>query len=157
MIWICFNFMCTSVLLACICTMWIQYPSIGARRGCHIPWAWFYRQLWATVWVLGTKCRFFEKTASAPAPLLRISILYCCVLLCLFECFSLKYFISINLYEDVAISYSHIFHSCVFVGLHLLCWIMVKNSCAYKKVFQNQIEKLVMSLYFFLSVLGWLP
>lgn len=71
---------------------------------------------------------------------------------------SLNNFISFNPCQDRIISYIHVTslkHFCLFI--HLLYLIKDKISCAFLKPFQNQIEKLVIVIYFFLSVLGWLP
>lgn len=85
-----------------------------------------------------------------------IGFLHCCMLNTRFS--SLNDFICFNPCEDRTISYIHVIslkHFCLFI--HLLYLIKNKISCAFLKPFQNEIEKLVIVVYFFLSVLGWLP
>jgi hypothetical protein len=68
-----FYLMCMSVcLLVYLHTTLLM--SMEVRRGCWISKNWSYRQLWAPVWVLGTKLRSSGRATSAfnpwdPSPL----------------------------------------------------------------------------------------
>ena len=68
-----------------VCTMYKCKPHASKnlwrpiRKGHWIPWNWSYRWLWATMWVLGAKPRFFvrAKKCSLPAkPFLHPSIYF---------------------------------------------------------------------------------
>ena len=43
----------------------VSIVPMETRRGSWIPWNWKYRQLWATMWVLGIKSKSSRRTASA--------------------------------------------------------------------------------------------
>jgi hypothetical protein len=46
-------FMCISVLPTCVSVHHVCSVPAGVRRGCRIPWKSSYRQILATLWVLG--------------------------------------------------------------------------------------------------------
>lgn len=146
--------MCTSVLLACMYLHYVSEVPTGARRGCHSPWN----------WTVGTDQCSLEKQQvlfipelSLQPPFLNLWLSFS-IVVCYFE----WVFSSLILFPLIYMKMFLLFVLAIFTRALLFIYtltllIMGKNTCAYKKHFQNKIEKLVMSLYFFLSVLGWLP
>ena len=64
----CFVCLCLNtpvVLPACMSVHHLYSMPSKSKRGCWISWDWSYGQLWAAVWVLGTKPSSFGRTASA--------------------------------------------------------------------------------------------
>lgn len=59
-----FNCVLVFCLHVCLFTMCAWYLWREARKGCQILWNCSYRQLWASVWVLGAKSCSSARTAS---------------------------------------------------------------------------------------------
>lgn len=52
-------------LSVCVSVYHIQTVAEEVRRRHQIPWAWSYKWLWATMWVLGTEPESFTRETSA--------------------------------------------------------------------------------------------